>query len=208
MIGLRERQLEQLINKAQEYHQVKKEAIAKTETRLIKSGGGRKSILNTEEQIILTLYYLQNHPTFEILGIIFNVSESTANNIFHSWIDILNEILPSSLLEQVKKNPSDEQWVKEILTELELLVDSCEQDRERPSDYEEQKKHYSGKKKRHTFKNQLITTPIGQEIVDVIVGEPGAKSDINLWREQEKHLEETQKYNGDKGECLLSARPY
>jgi len=27
----------------------------------------------------------------------------------------LSEILPSSLLEQVKKNPSDEKWVKEIL---------------------------------------------------------------------------------------------
>ncbi|MGK7872587.1 MAG: transposase family protein, partial [Xenococcaceae cyanobacterium] len=134
MIGLSEGELEKLINKGQEYHQAKKEAIAKTKTRLIKSGGGRKSILNTEEQIILTLYYLQNHPTFEILGITFNVSESTANNIFHYWIDILNKILPSSLLEQVKKNPSDKQWVKEISTEFELLVDSCEQDRERPSD--------------------------------------------------------------------------
>lgn len=79
-------------------------------------------------------------------------------------------------------------------------MDSCEPDRERPSSYEEQKKYYSGKKKRHTFKNQLITTPNGQEIVDVIVGEPGPKSDINLWREQEKHLESTQKYNGDQGD--------
>ena len=109
----------------------------------------------------------------------------------------MTEILPSSLLEQVKKNPSDEKWVKEILAGLELLVDSCEQDRERPSDYEK-KKYYSGKKKRHTFKNQIITTPNGQEIVDVIVGEPGPKSDIVLWREQSKKLEGNQKYNGDK----------
>ena len=110
----------------------------------------------------------------------------------------MSEILPSSLLEQVKKNPSDEKWVKEVLADLELLVDSCEQDRERPSDYEKQKQYYSGKKKRHTFKNQIITTPNGQEIVDIIVGEPGPKSDIVLWREQSKKLEETQKYNGDK----------
>ena len=110
----------------------------------------------------------------------------------------MSEILPSSLLEQVKKNPSDEKWIKEVLADLELLVDSCEQDRERPSDYEKQKQYYSGKKKRHTFKNQIITTPNGQEIVDIIVGEPGPKSDIVLWREQSKKLEETQKYNGDK----------
>ncbi len=179
LLGLSYQQLTQLIDTAEKYQHKKKKEKAKTEIRLIKAGGGRKPKLTVEEQIILTLYYLHNQTTFEILGINFEVCESTANNIFHYWLDILNQILPSSLLEQVKKNPSDEQWVKEILTELELLVDSCEQDRERPSDYKEQKKYYEGKKKSHTFKNQLITTPNGREIVDVIVGEPGPKSDIN-----------------------------
>ncbi|MDY7004942.1 MAG: transposase family protein [Cyanobacteriota bacterium] len=42
-------------------------------------------------------------PTFQLLGISFGVSESTANNIFHDWVDILRELLPASLLEQVKK---------------------------------------------------------------------------------------------------------
>ena len=195
VLGLSNEKLNMLIDKAKKFDKKRKEEIAKTEIRLIKAGGGRKSILNKEEQIILTLFYLHNHPTFEILGIYFNVSESTANNIFHYWLNILSEILPSSLLEQVKKNPSDEKWVKEILAGLELLVDSCEQDIERPSDYEIQKKYYSGKKKRHTFKNQIITTPNGKEIIDIIVGEPGPKSDIILWREQSKKLEKTQKYN-------------
>ena len=54
------------------------------------------------------------------------------------------------------------------------------------------------KRKSHTFKNQLITTPNGQEIVDVIVGEPGPRSDITLWREQSTKFPKTQKYNGDK----------
>ncbi len=61
----------------------------------------------------------------------------------------MTEILPSSLLEQVKKNPSDEKWVKEILAGLELLVDSCEQDRERPSDYEKKKILFGKKEKTH-----------------------------------------------------------
>ncbi|MCP2728155.1 transposase family protein [Symplocastrum sp. BBK-W-15] len=42
---------------------------------------------------------------------------------------------------------------------------------------------YSGKQKRHTFKNQLIIMPSGQEIVDVVVGKPGKTSDITIWRE-------------------------
>nr|WP_264196770.1 transposase family protein [Microseira wollei] len=38
-------------------------------------------------------------------------------------------------------------------------------------------------KKRHTFKNQLIVMPTGKEIVDVVVGKPGATSDIKIWRD-------------------------
>ena len=140
LLGLTYQQLEVLSDRARKYQQEKKQAhreadlfeIANTEFRLIKAGGGRKSKLDTYEQIILTLYYLHNLPTFEILGINFDVSESTAHNVFHYWLNILREILPSSLLEQVKKNPSEEKWIKEVLTEMELIVDSCEQDRERP----------------------------------------------------------------------------
>jgi hypothetical protein len=65
---------------------------------------------------------------------------------------------------------------------MELIVDSCEQPIQRPQEYEEQKKFYSGKKKNHTFKNQFIVTPNGREIVDIIVGKPGPTSDINIWR--------------------------
>ena len=35
---------------------------------------------------------------------------------------------------------------------------------------EKQEKYYSEKKKNYTFKNQIITTPKGTEIVDVIIG--------------------------------------
>ncbi len=121
------------------------------------------------------------------------------SDIFHYWSELLRELLPASLLEQVKKNPNEHEWVQEILGELELIVDSCEQPIQRPTDYQEQKKLYSGKKKNHTFKNQLIVTPNGQEIVDVIVGKPGSTSDINIWREGQSKLAATQKFQGDKG---------
>ncbi len=53
-----------------------------------------------------------------------------------------------------------------------MIVDSEEQPRERPKNYQNQtqKKYYSGKQKNHTFKNQFITLPLGSEIVDLVVG--------------------------------------
>ncbi len=147
---------------------------------------------------MLTLYYLHHVPTFQLLGINFGVCESSANNIFHYWIDIFRELLPESLLEQVKKNENEYLWVTEILRELELIVDSTEQARERPNEYQKQKDYYSGKRSNHTFKNQYIITPKGTDIVDVLVGARGPESDINLLRKQQKRFEKKQKFQGDK----------
>ena len=95
----------------------------------------------------------------------------------------------------------------EILTEFELIVDSYDQPRERPTDYQEQKKNYSDHQKRHTKKNQVIVMPSGKEIVDVVVGETGATIDIKIWRKQRSSLEPSQRFQGDKayvGEPLIN----
>ena len=94
----------------------------------------------------------------------------------------------------------EENW-EEFRKELEkyrLLVDTTEQDIERPSDNEEQRNYYSGKKKRHTIKSSVISLPQAQDIVDMITGYRGPKSDISLFREQQKKFSDNQKFDGDK----------
>jgi hypothetical protein len=199
LLGVKYEQLEQLIKQAIALHSEKQQEIEAKKIRIINKGGGRKVKLSNEDQILLTLTYLRHLTTFQLLGIQFGVSESTANDTFNYWFPILQELLPSSLLEQVKKNASDYEIVQEILTEYELIVDSCEQPRERPGEYEEQQNYYSGKKKTHTFKNQITVLPEGQDIVDIIAGEPGPKSDITLFRQGQKGFTHNQKFQGDKG---------
>ena len=112
-------------------------------------------------------------PIFEVLGMIFEVGRTTANDTFHYWLSILRDLLPSSLLEEWEKSLQDNQFVQELLTSHPLLVDSAEQPRERPKSYQEQKKFFSGKKQKHTFKNQFVSLPKGKDIVDVVAGERG-----------------------------------
>ncbi|WP_347242570.1 transposase family protein [Nostoc sp. FACHB-888] len=160
-----------------------------------------------KEQIILTLVYLRHLTTFQLLGIQFGVSESTANDTFNYWLPNLGELLPSSLLGQIKKNASDYEQVIEMLTEYELIVDSYEQVRERPRDNKEQKKYFSGKKSNHTFKSQIIILPNGSDIVDIVAGEPGPKSDITIFREYRSEFDPKQRFKGDKayvGEDLIT----
>lgn len=146
------------------------------------------------------MVYLRHLTTFQLLGIQFGVSESTANDTFNYWLVVLHELLPSSLLEQVKKNASDYETLKEVLRESELIVDSYEQVRERPGDNDQQKKYFSGKKSHHTFKSQMIILPNGSDIVDVVAGEPGPKSDLTLFREYRSEFDPKQKFTGDKAD--------
>jgi hypothetical protein len=84
------------------------------------------------------------------------------------------------------------------LTQSELIVDSAEQPIERPSANEEQKKFFSGQKKSLTRKNKIIVLPQAEDLVDVIAGEPGPKSDIKQFRESSSNFASEPKFRGDK----------
>ncbi len=204
LIGIDEIQFQDLLIMVQKLHEEKQGS----RPRLIRAGGGRRRSLSVKQELLLTLVYLHQYPTFQFLGIQFGVSESTANDIFHYWVKILQELLPASLMEQIKKKEDEWSWIEEILSEQELIVDSSQQYRERPQNPQEQKKHYSGYKGGHTFKNQLIITEDGREIVDVVVGYPGPINDLKLWESQRDKFSASQKFQGDAGyigEVTISA---
>ncbi|MEH1783930.1 MAG: transposase family protein [Nostoc sp.] len=106
--------------------------------------------------------------------------------------------MPASLLEQVGNKEGDLMIVQEILRSFKLIVDSFEQPIDRASDNEEQKKFFSGKKKQHTIKNQVISLPEGKDLIDIKVGYPGPTADIKLFREQQIKFDKEQEFEGDK----------
>jgi hypothetical protein len=103
-----------------------------------------------------------------VLAFHFDMSQGQACQ----WIHILSEVLRLALGELGNLPERDPQKVKELLetylsesseheTEIEqesFGIDGTERRRQRPKDQEEQKRFYSGKKKTHTVKNNLIVT--------------------------------------------------
>ncbi|HEY9702787.1 MAG TPA: transposase family protein [Allocoleopsis sp.] len=114
LLGLKYEQLKQLLEKAIELHNQKLELTESKKVRIILGGGGRKPKLSPAEQIILTLTYLRHLTTFQLLGIQFGVSETTANDTFNYWFPILGELLPPSMLEQVKKTLATTKLLKKF----------------------------------------------------------------------------------------------
>ena len=86
LLGIDYEQLQQVLAQAKLIHHRKKEEQENKKVRLIKAGGGNHSKLSEEEQIVLTLVYLRQKISFQILGLLFQVSESTAHNVGASHI--------------------------------------------------------------------------------------------------------------------------
>lgn len=127
LIGITAVQFQELCSHAEILSQKKSQQVETNKIRINRKGAGCKPKLSLKEQVLLTLVYLSQLHTFQYLGIQFEVSESTAHNIFHKWVKILGELLPATLLEQFKKKESDYELLLEILTQYELIVDSAEQ---------------------------------------------------------------------------------
>jgi len=95
--------------------------------------------MSSKQGICLCLVYLRQKPIFEILGLLFDVSKTKANDAFNYWIEILRDILPASQMEEVGTDEAKYQKLRQSLLGYELIVDSAEQPVQRPVDYQEQK---------------------------------------------------------------------
>jgi DDE superfamily endonuclease/Helix-turn-helix of DDE superfamily endonuclease len=198
LIGIDYEQFLKLAALAEQRHLEKQAEFEKNKVRIIAKGGGRKPDMSPKEGVCLCLVYLRQKPIFEILGLLFDVSKTKANDAFNYWVEILRDILPASQMEEVEVDSQKYQELRQMLCKYELIVDSAEQAIERPVDYQKQKKYYSGKKKMHTLKNQFIVLPNGEDIVDIFVGQLGKTSDIALFRETRDKFKSQQKFIGDK----------
>ena len=127
-------------------------------TRRVRAlGAGRKGQLESpRHKLLFILMYFKLYPLQEVLGLLFGVHQSEANR----WVHRLTPVLEKALgrrLELPARRPAD---LKRVLTEcpsLEWVLDGVERPVRRPKDKDRQKRHYSGKKKRHGLKNLVVS---------------------------------------------------
>lgn len=203
MIGLGAAALWELWQRISELEQAAQQQRDTAPGRQRQSGGGRKKEAQVLCRLLVALLYLRQHWTMQALAEAIGCAESTVWNYIHEMLPYIRSELPASLLEQWQQECDSleraelEAWLAE-LPEGALLVDTWEQPIPRPQDDTEQAAHYSGKKKDHTRKNQLISLPNGIDIVDVVIGEPGPRSDSKLLEVTQTELPETLAFIGDK----------
>lgn len=122
-----------------------------------KCGRGRRTVLTVEDRMFWLLYYLNTGGKVDEIGPFFKCSAST---FFRRCIEtlgmiapVLSKMVPESVTETSRKFKNYPNAVG--------ACDVCFIPIVRPSDYEEQKKYYSGKHKQHGFKLQAIVNADG-----------------------------------------------
>lgn len=138
-------------------------------------GAGRKYELELSEQLLACLIYYRTYTSQAFLGLVFNVSSPTICRRVKAITLILVEHfrLPER---RIKLDETD----KDDL--LYLMVDATERPIQRPKKPSKRKENYSGKKKRHTEKYQIITDQ-KKRIIAVGSVQKGSKHDKKIYDE-------------------------
>lgn len=143
-------------------------------------GGGDNFDLPWIDHVLVTIVWLRQYPTQEVLGFLFGVSDSTARRAVERCLPILEQAgkdtmrMPDPGRGRRKKLPTR---LKDT-PGLAVVIDSFEQRTQRPK--RRQRAYDSGKKKAHTLKVQVAVDEESGEIVDVSDAVPGRWADLKL----------------------------
>ncbi len=147
-------------------------------------GGGRKSKLKTDKQkLFFILFYYRNYPTMRLASALFELPFGR----IHHWVHFLSKILLRAMGYQLKLPEVKANTLRQLFTTCpqlkEFIVDGTERPINRPKDKDDQQKYYSGKRKRHTVKNQVIINPKTKRILHISKTVEGKMHDKTLLEE-------------------------
>ncbi|WP_396133410.1 transposase family protein [Acaryochloris sp. 'Moss Beach'] len=120
-------------------------------------GGGRTAHLRSlEDKLLFILVYFRLYPTQEVQGFLFGMSQAQANEWIHRLSGVLNQALGHEK-QLPEREPANLKAVLDVCPSLEFMIDGTEHPINRPKDKKDCKTYYSGKKKAHTVKNNIIS---------------------------------------------------
>ena len=142
---------------------------------------GAPRTITPAEKVLMTLVYLRHNVQHEVVGALFGCSADSAENALHEVVPVLRDLFPAQAWDAAKKwQGTEPSWT--LAAADFVLVDSFETPVRRPSVQARQKRLYSGKKKQHTLKTQLVTDPKGN-VLTLSAGHRGPQADLKVYEE-------------------------
>lgn len=164
LTGLKPEEFEQLLNSFelawQEY--IEREYINRPRAR--RYGGGRHAELSSSaDKLFFILVYFRLYPTQSVQGFLFGIGQTQAWEWIHKLSRILNQALGYEK-QLPEREPARLEAVLRECPSLEFIIDGTERPIRRLKDPDRQQDYYSGKKKRHTVTNNVISERGGKVV--------------------------------------------
>jgi hypothetical protein len=146
------------------------------------AGAGHPHRHDDRHRLLLALVWLRVYPTYELLGFFFDLHKRNAQLNVRDVLATLDTIdgFPFDRPGPGRKKLRSAAEVMAAFPQVRVIIDSKEQRVNRPRGYDAQKPYYSGKKKAHTVKTQVVVDPCGriESVSDSVPG--GANHDLPL----------------------------
>lgn len=124
-------------------------------------GAGPKSCLATAaHKLFFILFYYKAYPTQDVMGWLFGITQGQVSAWVGQLTAVVGQLLP--LHRPVRQARQLAQLLAEQPALRELIMDGTERRLPRPQHRGQQKRFYSGRKKRHAVKNLIV---VGQRRV-------------------------------------------
>jgi len=190
------------------YEQAEQERL-KNPNRLRARGAGRNFDLELSERLLMSLMYFRLYVTQTLLGYLFGLDPSNVSREINGrMLRVLSEVLPVPARDEPlsdlaleassssggggsdgggkrkrggKKSGTLEELLEKHPEFEEVFIDATEQELPKPKDKGRRKGFYSGKRKRHTAKMQVVSTE-KKLVLHLCRHVPGRVSDLLLLR--------------------------
>jgi len=149
------------IVKRYEKHEIQRLSKRK-EDRERKAGAGRHFKLDIKNRFLMLLVYYRLYITYTLTGFLFDLDQSNICRDIQKIVGLIRKCVPiPQKTYNITKRLQTPEEVEQYFPGLLAFIDSTEQQIPRPVDKDRRKMYYSGKKKRHTVKNQIMVNNRG-----------------------------------------------
>src|SRR3954470_21365301 len=140
-------------------------------------GGGAKGALPTPaDRLVSVPFYFRQYPTQETLAFLSGFSQGQACQWIHRLTPIIARALGSEL-QLPARQPAELHEVLATCPDMAFIIDGNERPIRGPKDSQRRREDYSGKKKRHTKKNIVITDQPTGKVLGLGQNQAGSKHD-------------------------------
>ena len=167
------------------YPQYEVKRLSERKNRTRKVGAGNHFKHSVRDRVLMLLVYYRLYITHTLSGFLFDLDQSNVYRDIKHIEPLIKKCIP--LPERLYNSTRRLRTVQEIekyFPDFIAFIDATEQEIQRPKDKNKKKEYYSGKKKRHTVKTQLMVNKEGK-ILYKSDHKKGRQHDYTVYKEDQ-----------------------